>query len=287
VSNIHPLSVVSPQAELAADVQIGPFCVIEAGVRIDAGTRIDSHVIVREDTQIGRDNRIHDRAILGGPPQHLRAEGPFGALVIGDGNLIRENVTMHRALTEGKNTVVGNGNMFMVNAHIAHDCLVGNHCIMANNTLLSGHVSIDDRAFLSGAVAVHQFCRIGRFAMVGGQAHITQDVPPYVTVDGLSSKVVGLNTVGLKRGGFSRPDIRQLKEAYQVIYRSGFTWREVIAELRQQYTEGPAAIYADFLSTGSRGYVQERRTPRGATVKFRVHADDAEDSPTARKKTAG
>lgn len=286
MSNIHPLSVVSPQAELADDVQIGPFCVIEAGARIGAGTRIDCHVIVRENTQIGRDNRIHDRAILGGQPQHLRAEGPFGGLIIGDGNLIRENVTMHRGLTEEKSTVIGDGNMFMVNAHIAHDCVVGNQCIMANNVMLSGHVEVDDRAFLSGAAAVHQFCRIGRFAMVGGQAHIVQDVPPYVTIDGLSSKVVGLNTIGLKRGGFARPDIEQLKEAYQVIYRSGLTWKEVIAELRQKFTEGPAAIYADFLSTGSRGYVQERRTPRGATVKFRVHAD-TEDPPTTHKKNAG
>jgi UDP-N-acetylglucosamine acyltransferase len=175
--------------------------------------------------------------------------------------------------------------MFMVNSHVAHDCVIGQRCIIANNVMLSGHIHIDNGVYLSGAVGVHQFCRVGRFAMVGGQAHVTQDVPPYVTVDGLSSKVVGLNTVGLKRAGFSRADIAQIKAAYHVIYRSGLTWKEVIGELRRRFTEGPAEIYADFLSQGNRGYIQERRTPRGATVKFRVHGD-GEDAAKSRK-TAG
>jgi UDP-N-acetylglucosamine acyltransferase len=263
-------------------VQIGPFCVIEPDVLIGSGTRLDSHVIIRSGTRIGRENQIHDRAILGGVPQHLRADGPFGDLILGDGNIVRENVTMHRGLAEGRSTVVGDQNMIMVNAHVAHDCQLGNHCIMANNVMLSGHVNVGDRAYLSGAVAVHQFCRIGRYAMVGGQAHITQDVPPYVTIDGLSSRVVGLNTVGLKRAGFSREDISQLKEAYQVIYRSGLTWKEVLAELRERFTEGHAAEFVDFLASGNRGFIQERRLPRGATVKFRVHPE-GKDTPKARK----
>ena len=284
MSDLHPLAVVSPRAELAPDVSIGPFCVVEAGVQIGAGTRLESHVVVRAGTRIGRNNRIHDCAILGGLPQHMRAEGPFGELLIGDGNTIRENVTVHRGLAEGKNTVVGNGNMIMVNAHIAHDCIVGNHCIMANNVMLSGHIHVDDRAYISGAVGIHQFCRVGSYAMVGGQAHITQDIPPYVTIDGLSSRVVGLNTVGLKRGGFSREDIEQIKDAYQVIYRSGLTWKEVLGELRRRFKEGPAAVYADFLSIGNRGFVQERRAPRGATVKFRLHHEDEE---AAKAREAG
>jgi len=286
VPNIHPLSVVSPQAELAADVTIGPLCVIEPGVRIGAGCRLDSHVIVKTGTTLGRNNRIHDSAILGGLPQHLRAEGPFGELVVGDGNIIRENVTMHRGLAEGAQTTVGNENMLMINTHIAHDCVVGNNCIMANNVMLSGHISVGDRAYLSGAVAIHQFCRIGCYAMVGGQAHITQDVPPYVTVDGLSSRVVGLNTVGLRRGGFSRDEISQLKEAYQVIYRSGLTWKEVLTALQNRFQQGPVAEWLDFLSTGSRGFVQERRTPRGATIKFRVHKEGEGDTAPPRTETA-
>jgi UDP-N-acetylglucosamine acyltransferase len=157
---------------------------------------------------------------------------------------------------------------------------------MANNVMLSGHITVGDRAYLSGAVAIHQFCRVGCYAMVGGQAHITQDVPPYVTIDGLSSRVVGLNTVGLRRGGFSREEINQLKEAYQVIYRSGLTWKEVLAELRRRYTEGPAAVWIDFLSTGSRGFVQERRTPRGATVKFRVHQESKDDTASPKTEIA-
>jgi UDP-N-acetylglucosamine acyltransferase len=286
VPNIHPLSVVSPQAELADDVSIGPLCVIEPGVQIGAGCRLESHVIIKSGAKIGRHNRIYDSAILGGLPQHLRAEGPFGELIVGDGNIIRENVTMHRGLAEGENTVVGDNNMIMINAHVAHDCQVGSHCIMANNVMLSGHITIGDRAYLSGAVAIHQFCRVGCYAMVGGQAHITQDIPPYVTVDGLSSRVVGLNTIGLRRSDFSREEIDQLKQAYQVIYRSGLTWEDVLDELRRRFTEGPATVLVDFLSTGSRGFVQERRTPRGATVKFRVHKDDEDESASRKTEIA-
>jgi UDP-N-acetylglucosamine acyltransferase len=282
VPTIHPLSVVSPQSQLADDVRIGPFCVVEDDVQIGAGTHLDAYVIVRSGTRIGRNNRVHDRAILGGLPQHLIAEPPFGELIIGDGNVIRENVTVHRGIGEGKNTIVGDSNMLMVNAHVAHDCTLGNNCIIANNVMLSGHIELGDRAYLSGAVGVHQFCRVGSYAMVGGQAHITQDVPPYVTVDGLSSRVVGLNTVGLKRAGFSREDIANMKEAYHVIYRQGLTWKEVIAELRSHFTTGPASVYADFFATGKRGFVQERRTPRGATLKFRVHPDG---EPTPVRKT--
>jgi UDP-N-acetylglucosamine acyltransferase len=153
--------------------------------------------------------------------------------------------------------------------HVAHDCRVGNNTIFANNAMLAGHVTVGDRAYLSGAVAVHQFCRIGSLAMVGGQSHVTKDVPPYVTVDGLSSFVVGLNQIGLRRAGFSLEDIRRLKEAYRVIYRSRLTWNEILGRLQKEFCQGPPAQFHQFLSTTTRGILSERRLPPGATIKLR------------------
>jgi UDP-N-acetylglucosamine acyltransferase len=183
--------------------------------------------------------------------------------------MIRENVTFHRAMTEDTETVVGDNNLFMVNTHVAHDCRVGNHTIFANNSMLAGHVTVGDRAYLSGAAAAHQFCRIGTLAMVGGQAHVNKDVPPFVTLDGLSSYVVGLNTVGLRRAGFSSEDIRQLKLAYRVIYRSGLSWNDTLQKLQEEFREGCAAQFHQFLSTTTRGIMPERRLPPGAVVRLR------------------
>jgi UDP-N-acetylglucosamine acyltransferase len=156
----------------------------------------------------------------------------------------------------------------MVNVHVAHDCHIDDNVIMANNVMLAGHVAIGRRAYLSGAVGVHQFCRIGAFAMVGGQAHLSQDVPPYVTVDGQATLIVGLNKIGLKRAGFSEAEMLELKEAYRVIYRSGLRWVEVQAALKQQFPAGPAAAFGEFFATGKRGFVSERRAPPSASLKL-------------------
>ena len=161
----------------------------------------------------------------------------------------------------------------MVNAHVAHDCHLGNNVIMANNSMLAGHVHVDDRAYISGAAGVHQFCRVGTLAMVGGQAHLVQDVPPYVTVDGLSSLVVGLNKIGLRRAGYNQTAIQELMAAYRMIYRSGLRWAEVLEQLRTQFPTGPAALFYEFLSTTARGIISERRAPPGATIKLRETVD--------------
>lgn len=266
-------SVISPVARIGQGVHIGPFCVIEPDVVIGDGCRLESRVAVRNGTRLGPDNRIFEGAVLGGPPQHVHMPEKPGLVLIGAGNTIRENVTIHRALDEAHTTVVGDNNLLMVNVHVAHDCHVGSHVIFANNSMLAGHIEVADRAYVSGAVAVHQFCRIGAFAMVGGQAHVTQDVPPYVTVDGQSSCVVGLNQIGLRRAGFSPDDILQLKEAYRVIYRRGLKWEAVLETLRTEFNAGPAALFYQFLSATRRGIVSERRLPPGATLKLR-RADD-------------
>lgn len=266
--SIHPTAVVSPRAELGSNVTIGPFCVIEPNVVIDDGCLLASHSVVKSGTRLGKNNEVGEGSILGGKPQHARVGSQFGGLRIGDSNCFRENVTIHAAMAEGSCTEIGNGNLLMVNAHVAHDCRVGNQTIIVNNVMLGGHVLIEDRAYLGGGSGVHQFCRVGQMAMVGAQAHIVQDVPPYLMIDGATSRVVGLNRVGLRRNGLSDAEMLQLKQAYRIMYRSGLTWTEVMADLAKQFPTGPAACFLPFLQKNKRGFVAERRTPKRATLKL-------------------
>jgi UDP-N-acetylglucosamine acyltransferase len=282
---IHPTAVIDPLARIADDVRIGPFCVIEADVAIGAACVLEARVSVKSGTQLGAQNYVAEGAILGGRPQHLKAGEHVGRLVIGSANQIREGATIHRAFQPGHQTIVGDNNLFMACAHVAHDCAIGNHVIVANNVMLAGHVMVEDKAYLSGAVGIHQFCRVGTLAMVGGQGHISRDIPPYVMLDGLSSTIVGLNNVGLRRAGFTREEIATLKAAYRLIYRSGLPFEEMLAALKAQFDTGPAARFHDFLSTGKRGFMQERRSPRGATLK--VHGRDASGEEPSDLRKAG
>jgi UDP-N-acetylglucosamine acyltransferase len=261
-------------AQIGCDVEIGPFCVIGADVTIESGCKLESRVVIKDGVTLGCNNFIAEGTVIGGMPQHVNMPERPGRVVIGAGNTLRENCTVHRALEEDDATIIGDNNFLMVNVHIAHDCRVGNNIIFANNVMLAGHVAVGDRANVSGAVAVHQFCRIGSFAMVGGQSHINKDVPPFVTVDGLSSYIVGLNQIGLRRAGVSAAEMRRLKEAYRVIYRSGLTWNEILARLHDEYAEGFAARFYEFLSTTTRGIVAERRLPPGATIKLRQESEE-------------
>lgn len=282
MASIHPTAVVDPRSEIASDVSIGPFCVVEAETVIEEGCRLASHAVIKTGTWLGKNNDISEAAILGGRPQHLKAPPKVGKLRIGEGNLIREHVTIHCGLGEEDWTVVGNHNLIMVNAHVAHDCHVGDHTVLTNNVMIAGHVSVGDRAYVSGAVGIHQFCRIGTLAMVGGQAHLNRDVPPYVTIDGLSSHVVGLNVIGLRRNGFRDEDIQQLKAAYRVIYRSGMDWREVLATLQRDFSDGPAAAFYEFLSQTRRGIMQERRGPGRGPIRLFKDAEIAEAAAAVR-----
>ncbi len=279
--SIHPLAIVDPKASIGPGVEIGPFCVVERDVTIGEGCRLESHVVIKNGTSIGSGTLIMEGAVLGGFPQHINMPENPGRLVVGSGNTVRENATIHRAMEPENTTRIGDNNLVMGNVHIAHDCQIGNRTILTNNVMLAGHVIVEDRAFLSGAVGVHQFCRIGTLTMVGGQAHINKDILPYVTLHGLSSLVVGLNTVGLRRAGYDSGAIRQLKAAYRVIYRSGLSWNGILERLRTEFSEGPAAAFHRFCSTTKRGIVQERRLPPGATIKL---PEKSEAEPAAQRK---
>lgn len=274
--NIHPLAVVSPQAQIGRNVRIGPFAIVEDDVVIEDGCRLAGHAVVKSGTRLGPNNVVCESAVIGGLPQHVRCPEQTGNVQIGQGNTFREFVTVHRALKQELATVIGDGNYLMVGAHVAHDCRLGNNIIMANNCLLAGHVTVDDRSFLSGAVAVHQFCRIGRMAMIGGHARVVRDVPPFVTIDGLTGDVVGLNLVGLKRNGYSAEQILVLKEAYRLIFRGGLPWREMLDRLTADFSDGPAAPMVEFFHGGTRGFSQERRPPRSVTLKLRSDVDELE-----------
>lgn len=278
--SIHPLAVIEPGAEIGRNVAIGAFCVVEAGAVIGDGCTLESQAIIKQGTTLGPGNHVFEGAILGGLPQHLHTPPRVGSLVIGQDNTIREHCTLHRALHQNDATIVGSHNLLMAGAHIAHDCHIGNYTIFANNALLAGHVMVEDRAYVSGNVAIHQFCRVGGYAMVGGLARVVKDVPPYVTIDGNSGFVVGLNTVGLRRNGFSNEQIEQLKSAYRLIYRSGLRWCQILERLRAEYATGPASHFAAFFAGSTRGIVAERRVPPAATLRL---PDDSDGLDLLRK----
>ncbi len=275
--SIHPLACVSPQAKIAADAVIGPFCVIEADVRVGSGCRLENRVTLKSGTELGENNILCEGAVLGGRPQHTSAQGACGRLMIGNNNTIRENATLHLAMKESGATVVGNNNFIMVNAHVGHDSVIGDNNILVNNVMLGGHVQIGNRVNLGGAAAVHQFCRIGSMAMVGGQAHIIQDVPPFVTVDGLTSRIVGLNLIGLRRNGCSSEEIKQLKAQYRVLYRSGKTWKDILVTLNTEFSEGMCGDLTRFLQSTKRGIVSERRSGSGRPALRVLDAEDVDN----------
>jgi len=231
---IHPSAVVDPLARIAADVLIGPYSVIGSGVEIDSGCWVGAHVVIDGATRIGRGNRISPFACLGGAPQDKKYAGENTRLEIGDHNTIREYVTINRGTLQDQGvTRVGDSNWIMAYVHIAHDCRLGNHTVLANNTTLAGHVQIGDHATLGGATLVHQFCHIGAHAFTAYGARINKDVPPFVMVGEGRARPRGLNVEGLKRRGFSQPRIRSLKEAYRALYRSDLSLAQALQRLQE------------------------------------------------------
>jgi UDP-N-acetylglucosamine acyltransferase len=273
--SIHPLANVSPEARLGSGVSIGAFASVEADVELGDHCVVASGAVVKSGVKAGSHNEFGEHSVIGGAPQHAGRPQHIGRVVIGENNVFREYVTIHRALKPETATTVGNGNYVMASGHFGHDCTVGNHAIFANGAMLGGHVSVSDRAFVSGAVAVHQFCRVGRLAMVGGHARVVQDVPPFMLLDGQSGCIVGLNIVGLRRSGHTAEDIAALKSAYRLVYRRGLPWKDVLEALRTEFTAGPVTQLLEFLSAGTRGFVQERRAPPAATLRLRVPDEDA------------
>lgn len=283
--NIHPTAIVSPSATLGSNVTIGPYAVIEDGVVVGAGCSIGAHAVIKTGTIMGEANDISEHVVLGGVPQHLKKNPELGTLVIGNNNTIREYSSIHRAMKPGTSTLIGDNNLLMAVTHVAHDCRLGNNVVFANNVMLAGHVTVEDRAFISGGVGVHQFCRIGALTMIGGMTKVVQDVPPYVTLDH-DSQVCGLNLVGLRRAGYTTEQITELKKAYRILYRSGLKWTEVLATLRATFPTGHVAAMHVFCSTGKRGFVQERRMPPNATLKIRTGDSDSEATPAVTPTTA-
>jgi UDP-N-acetylglucosamine acyltransferase len=224
---------------------------------------------------------VGEGAVLGGLPQHISPPEHSGRVIVGERTVIREHVTIHRAMNPEGETRVGADCLLMVNSHVAHDCRVGNRVILTNNVLLGGHVTVGDRAVLGGSVGVHQHCRIGRLAMIGAFARIVQDVPPFVLTDGEGGMIVGLNKVGLRRSGMEREDIDQLKQAYRLIYRQGYTFDEMLAALEHTYSLGPAAEFSEFFQTSKRGFVQERRSPPKVAIRLHLAGEDLADDDQA------
>ena len=264
---------------------IHPTAIIEPGAQLGVDCEIQAYAVVTRHCVLGDRVVVHPFAVIGGDPQYLKFDRATNAGVrVGAGTVIREHVTINRSIHAEKHTVVGENCFLMAASHVAHDCEVGSHVVFANAALLAGHVSVGDHTFLGGGSAVHQFCRVGRLAMVGGHARVVQDVPPYMLVDGQSGCIVGLNIVGLRRSGHSGDDIAELKNAYRVIYRRGLPWKDVLETLRAEFTSGPALHLLEFLSAGTRGFAQERRTPPAATLRLRVPDEDASTTAAVKSK---
>ena len=252
---IHPSAIVDPSAELADDVEVGPFSVIGADVRVGAGCIIGPHVVIMGPTTIGRDNRIFQFASVGEAPQDKKYGGEPTTLEVGDGNVIREYVTLNRGTDDGNGkTVIGSHNLFMAYSHVAHDCIVGSHTIFANAASLSGHVEVGDYAILGGFTSVHQFTSIGGRAFCGLGSVVTQDIPPFSTAAGNRARVVGINKEGLKRQGFSPDLVRALHKSFRELLKSSKPREEAFENLQplcDQYPE--VRDFVDFVRRSKRG----------------------------------
>jgi UDP-N-acetylglucosamine acyltransferase len=233
---IHPSAIVHDGATLGADVEIGPYCLVGPDVTLGDGVRLQSHVVVEGVTDIGERCVVHPFANLGGPPQHSAHRGEPTRLVVGPRNTIREHVTMHTGTAGGRGvTTVGADGLFMAGSHIAHDCIIGNHIVLANGVAVGGHVQMADFVFMGGLAAAHQFTRIGRYSFVGGLAAVTKDVIPFGSVWGNHAHLEGLNLVGLKRRGFPRETVNALRAAYRLLFADEGTFQERLADVAETY----------------------------------------------------
>jgi UDP-N-acetylglucosamine acyltransferase len=253
MADIHPTAIVERGAELGRTTVVGPYCHVGPHVELGDGVRLISHVVVAGHTRIGAGSVIYPFASIGQPPQVLKPIGERSELVIGANNTIREHVTMNPGTGFGKIiTTVGDGGLFMVGVHVAHDCEVGNNVVMANNATLGGHVQVGDFAYIGGLAAVHQFVRIGRHAMIGGMSGVENDVIPYGSVMGDRARLSGLNIVGLKRRGFSREQIHSLRNAYRLLFAQEGTMQERLSDVAELFEDsGPVIDIIEFIRVDS------------------------------------
>lgn len=255
---IHTTAIVHPTAKLADSVSIGPYSVIGPEVEIGENTQIDSHVVIKSHTRVGTNNRFFQFCSIGEDCQDKKYAGETTWLEIGDNNVFRECVTVHRGTAQDSAlTKVGSNGLFMAYAHIAHDCILGDNIIMANNVTLAGHIHVGDHVIIGGLSAIHQFCHIGAHSFIAGGSIVLRDVPPYVMIGGLENKPHGINSEGLKRRNFDADRIRQIRRAYKILYRQGLRAEEAVEQITE-LAEGDAVIQlmADFVANSTRGIVR-------------------------------
>ena len=266
MTEIHPTAVIEKRAGIGTGVSVGPYCCIGPDVTIGDGSRLVSHVVIDGHTTIGANTHIYPFASIGLQPQDMKYQGEASELVIGANNIIREHVTMNPG-TKGGGMVtrIENNCLFMVASHVAHDCKIGNHVIMANNATLGGHVEVGDWAILGGLAAVHQYVRIGPHAMVGGMSGVEQDVIPYGSVVGNRAQLAGLNVIGLKRRGFSRSEIAALRKAYRLLFAEEGSLGERLDDVSEMYRDNQAVMeIVDFIRLDSARAICQPRTAHGA-----------------------
>jgi UDP-N-acetylglucosamine acyltransferase len=254
--NIHPTAIISDGARLGEGIRIGPYAVVESETVIGDRTEIRAHACVKRFTTLGQDNVIYEGAIIGGEPQDLAFTDCESRVRIGDRNRIREGVTIHRGTQTGSATVIGSDCYLMAYAHIAHNCTLGDRVIIANNVALAGYIEISERVFISGGVVVHQFCRLGRLAMIGGNSKIVQDCLPFVTTDGVPGRACGLNLIGLRRAGFKASEVQALKEAYRLLLRAGLPLDEALSQLAG-FNDANVNDMIEFVRRSKRGFCHE------------------------------
>lgn len=255
---IHPSAIIDPSAVLEAGVAVGPFSIIGADVEIGAGTSIGPHVVLKGPTRIGKNNQIFQFSSIGEDPQDKKYQGEITRLEIGDRNVIREYCTIHRGTIQDQSvTRIGNDNLFMAYTHIAHDCVIGDHVIMANAASLAGHVRMADYVILGGFSLVHQFCKLGLQSFSAMGSVISRDIPPFVMVGGRPTRPHGINSVGLERSGCDAEAIRAIRKAYKLIYKSGLTLEDAIKNLDEMVLETPAIdVMAEFLKNTGRSIIR-------------------------------
>ncbi len=257
---IHPTAIIDSKAQIDSSVQIGPYAVIGPDVSIGAGTKIGPHTTIEGKTTLGANNQVFQFASIGAAPQDKKYNNEPTELIIGDSNTIREFVTLNRGTAQDKGaTRIGNDNWIMAYVHVAHDCIVGDHCIFANSTNLAGHVEIGDWVILGGYTGIHQFCKVGPHAMSGVGSVVLHDIPPFVMVSGNTAQAHGINSEGLKRRGFAPDDITQIRQAYKTLYKNGLTLAEAklaLAEQARATSLSSIAMLASFLDSVTRGIVR-------------------------------
>ena len=254
---IHPTAIVDPGAQLGEGVTVGPYSIIDADVVIGDGTSIGAHCVITGHTTLGRKNRVFTGAVVGSEPQDVKYHGEETFLEIGDENIIREYATLNPGTGEGSKTVIGNDNWLMIQSHVGHNCVIGNHVKLANGVMLGGHAIIEDYATVGGGTPVHQFVRVGRHSMVGGGLRVSQDVAPYMMAGDDPLRICGLNQVGLERKGFSPENIEILKKAYKVVFRQNLTKQEALQALSNDFpATDEIKNLIEFLNSSTRGIVR-------------------------------